>query len=1234
MNRPLPNDDYPETKRLELEFVERHALKPYNDDDPVDLCGILTSRALGGSYVWPKDKPPLTVDDLQCFSQVGHTLGFDYCSMYVRYLAFDLDCVCRVNPNTRSHLNEAMAEQLVKTTIDTLQPLLNLPMPKKDVSPSVRYMIWRRGCGFHVYFDLSLSLETHLLIGQIVAAKFSSDDVCVEVPVIMPLPYSAKRPNEPYLPLLPTQPTVELLPNFNEGYHTLFEYSSAYSKNLSCVKITTRVGDTYGNRACKPKKRFGQLNLKYIQSVAVLPDHKYLEPLVPFINRMALSTNENVSRDLDLTGGNEMDSVLIDNAELMERFTKFMVAFNKKFIDAESVGYDTFVNFAVMIHDGMYLQHYVVMLHKSLAPITDSQMTAVLKKVFANAMNPVVERFIKFYDSRTLNCYSDTTEAMMKHLHFLYINGVTPFMTLSEQIDSLLCAAMCVESSVSFQRSLQEMDNDARKRSINLLIQAYCEIIIAMRVVMYNASTSNYYILSDLGTHYRIGSKLDTFPTIFNWLGNAKSRREAVHGEMEILRPKYSVNQTELLSNCKFQISTSIGVFNSAIGLYTGKTRFLRFLCYRDSAISELGESTHMYPEQNLKLVERYPLVERYVNMMFDDIVPIFTHFVLAPAFIQLRRIHQIEEHQIHSLIKLLTRYQNLESAHFLMEYFPIDPKFVFVIMYIYTKYDNFCTLERYQAMIDHIFHVYDISQVDTAMWTDKFDPIIAEMKYTEKDTYLDTLLTIDHPDVNNVSEDFCLFAVLMAVCFIKCHSYSTMCEAFKVTELPPSKSEHPEYKEDFEWTTSLQASIVNMRRTIRIVFPGHHDSFEYNLILAIFAICMSTFFDPEITRDFVICISAIFLPSNVQKKCYIMYGPSGTGKSLFSNIIQFLASPKVGRYTSLNEAMDRANVTLKNNVIIINEVKVVDGDKIKAVTGNDAESTKQFYSQEYEMHNNQSLIFGATNSIINFKNNSYIDQVSVRRFHVVNLYGQQMPSDFKSASMFTMMANAQLYSGTMRPAECEVADLANGVGWLSFVSYMLYRDENLYPAINTDSLCNREYSDMVYRSNNKLYDFLVTNGIMVASGFHMRAERFVNAVKLAIRSAKTDPSATCTFSSFPEFKQRFESGGVMLPLTGTVQDYQEIGLVQHIQRNMSVNESSGSVIEYRDIIERTAVYSDNVDRENALSYFARENKNHYDHANGVYRDIAFVNLPLSYDHNVIDGSTRVVAAAVIDNDV
>nr|WIE70382.1 DNA helicase [Oryctes rhinoceros nudivirus] len=69
--KPLPNDDCHETFRLESEFLTRYLPGQYIYDAD-NTSTIIVSRSLKTSYIWPKDKP-LTVKDLQVFSENGHT---------------------------------------------------------------------------------------------------------------------------------------------------------------------------------------------------------------------------------------------------------------------------------------------------------------------------------------------------------------------------------------------------------------------------------------------------------------------------------------------------------------------------------------------------------------------------------------------------------------------------------------------------------------------------------------------------------------------------------------------------------------------------------------------------------------------------------------------------------------------------------------------------------------------------------------------------------------------------------------------------------------------------------------------------------------------------------------------------------------------------------------------------------------------------------------------------------
>jgi hypothetical protein len=1235
----LPNDSCLITKTLELKFLNETNLTAYEQnngsnggggddgnngsdnlgsgggssdgkDTDINYETILYCRTADTHYSWPSSKP-LSSKDLKMFEEVGHTFGFDYRLMYTRKLAFDLDCICRKNPRTSSHLNEGLVNKVIQSITLHLQQQLN-----EKITPE--YSIWRNKCGYHIYSNINVSLPTHLLLAKYVSIDFQVEDVIIEVPDIMPLPYSAKKTNEPYIPMYPNQTEVILNMNIKESYYECFDHIQVFQKSASFVKMKTRTSTLYCNRSPNVRQKYGSPKINHIRSIELFPEFDYMIQYVKYIEHVNAKETENLLNN----GTRELNGIShIRDAKLKDRLFTFLSVFNEKFTGAALLSTEMFINFAFISNGGLYLQHCVVLMHKFLDPVSDEDMTMILKIIFkkyidseARPKDLCIERFIKYYDSNTYRCYTDSKECMLEHLHFLYVNEISPFDSLDDQIDKMMRQILCEESNIAFQRSIRMMPKEERVANILRAISVYCELMIAMNAIMYNVSTLNYYILDGASTHYKISTKLDYLPQIiFYWVGTSKKTKEYIMAELDMQRRKYTVRQTTLLTKCKFQFSTSVGVFNSIIGMYTAKTRFLRFICYRESAVWDFDSPYVMHAEQNYGVVKKLEKAEKYAKFINYNVEPLFVHFLLAPAIIHIRKNYNLNEYMIKNLLNILTLYKDLSSAYFLVEYYPIDPKFIYVIMYIYKNYDGFHTLENYLKLSDHIFNH---NRVDENAWREKFRPLLDKCTYQQKDTHMETLLTIDGDSVNNVTEEFCFYATILAICFIKCKSFDTFTKAFDVTKLPEPRNEHPEYN-DFNWDISLSMFQSNLYRALRIVFGNCEDTFDRKMILAISSICMSTYFNPTTTQELLNSLASLFVPINLARKIFLYYGKGGVGKSMMCDIIQYMASPKVGRFQNLNIAMDRANITAKTNVTILNEMKYVDSGKIKAITGNDAESAVQFYNQEYEMHMTQSLIYGATNHIISFTGKSDVDPVSVDRLHVIQLIGTQNPIDFKSATLLSMLTNYQMFQGIVTLSEYEIA---TAITWLSYGTYVISRNENFLPKINLDNSVSREYREIVYRMNNSLYNFLVNADIIEARGFHISTNKFISIVKNRLRNINCVGSASSsvsTIKNYVEFKMKFYNQYCIdIEKTTIIQDFQEIGLVDHIMRNMCVYECEGEIITGSDIEERVRVYSDSIDKENARSYFMRENGNRYCYISETYKNIAFKSQPIYYDNN------------------
>lgn len=1255
----LPNDTCVETIRLERLFLEREQLS-IHDGSPTEEC-LLFSRTQQTYYVWPRSRK-LTSRVFSDFSEIGHTFGIPYTRQYVRNFNLDVDCVCRQMPECANHASVTMIT-------GELIPCLVNEIGRRFRVDHLKLEIWERGCGFHIYSDVPVSLPTHLLLAQMIRAQLANTPMMIEVPSMMPLPYSAKRSGEPYLPYLPSQEVVSL--NVVNAYHEVFRYTLRPTSASVCLFYVTPSG-TYSAETCAPcVKPLGINGATFVGTTSVtlgaeysymaqLSDHMslYIEDRTAATTTTSTSSESRLAVRSDLVATTEEAPslngiVLVDDARTNNALVSFLVTFNSCFgYNGDSIT-EMFVLLSHETFGALYLQPYVVMLHKNLMEtinINEEEFRGILRAIYRRALeanDPCVSRFIELYDHRTYECYTDSSDSMLEYLLMLYSNKITPHMDLNEQLGMLVSGMIAQSRSCSeFQAELASIESaPERNRRISNFIQNYVDILIKLRVIMYNTNTSNYYIL-DNGTHYRITSKLEKLPkVIMSWIVPAcscKRFNDELSMVLEMRQREYTVTQNVLLSTCDYQFSTTVGVFNSVIGMYTAKTRFLRFLCYRDASIWRFRFPYQMYDRQNYDVVERLTdFGKRFLPVLHRGMTPLFVNFMLAPAVIQLHRVSHVEEFRISLLIDILHAHTDLSSAKFLVERFRVIPKFMYILAYIYIAYDGFNTLERYDKLKMQLFH-----HVSRDEWDDTIAKILETADATTPDvsgeSQWETLSrvsgTINSSDERlcNLRENFCIQMTIIAMCMIKCVTFKPFvsCIARKfnvptdrlVIEVVDNPLKISQF-DDFCYDMTLSAYRRHLSRAIDITFGSNLNDEDQNIVKGIVIFGMSACFDPEISIELPSCISTIYVPKNVLKKMILFYGEGDVGKSLFCKFIKILTSPKVGQYTDLEQAVERANVTSKNNVVILNEVSRICPKKMKTATGSDAESTKQFFSQEYEMHNHQALFFGATNSIIKFSGNGDIDRVSVNRLYAVKPIGRQIHTDDKPSNLFTMLTGNMIFSGTTTITDG--VDEANAIGWLSYLSYVERRDANMNPSLNESSADNKYYRDEVYKKNNKLYAFLASIGIVEERGFFISPNSLIDIVKMSLTQKNS------FVDSISDFKSRFENQYGKLEGKSMIPNFQHIDFIAHIYNNMTVYEAPGKHITQAELETRAfSLYKFDVERENAIAFVQRNAR--FDYDKNHYADVAFEQSMTSYESRVScsDLSSRSFASSSIDSGV
>lgn len=191
-DRGLPNDTDPATLAAESKFLSNFNLEPYRFR-PSERSVVIYSRALNTHYYWPLKHILSSGMLAKAFRHCGHTLGIDNTKSYFRMFSLDVDCLCRTGgSNANVHITLTMALN-VKTIVE--EELCFFTQNTNIIAT-----LWRNKCGYHIYTNVGISLPTHIFLCSRIAARMSGLAVKLEVPSIMPLPYSAKIPNQPYLP--------------------------------------------------------------------------------------------------------------------------------------------------------------------------------------------------------------------------------------------------------------------------------------------------------------------------------------------------------------------------------------------------------------------------------------------------------------------------------------------------------------------------------------------------------------------------------------------------------------------------------------------------------------------------------------------------------------------------------------------------------------------------------------------------------------------------------------------------------------------------------------------------------------------------------------------------------------------------------------------------------------------------------------------------------------------------
>lgn len=1205
----LPIDSCNTTRNLELEFLNH--FKPKTLESIPNLRSpetIIYSRCLKTKYVWPLSKP-ITIKALEkSFSANGHTLTIENTLSYCRPFALDLDCMCRKSQRYGC-IDYTLICKIKESVIETFKNVMNINVKQ------LTFNIWKRNCGYHMYTNAIVSLPTHLYLAKRISSEFATDIVIIEVPKTMPLPYSAKVPGEPYTPIVNSQGEdgdMMAFTMYEESagkYMELFQFSSIEITGNTVATIETAIGSVYLIKMTNKLFKETLPCLINVQSVKISAEFSYMEQVSDYITskvQLYNSLNKNI--------GNVNFEEFNDAIRFKIRI--FMETFNELFkspgTGSNSTGIEscaTFITISAQEHGGLYLQPFTAALYIFL-DLTDFKLfQRILQTIYSNLINDdyaSVKTFIELVNVSTFQAYTDDGFDILKHLHYLIVNNVKVSQSLNDQVNSLMCAAMHETSHKSVVSEIEKLTGNSKRQKIRKVIYALFNIFVKLRLVSYNEESGKYYIISRNNSYYASHQKLydSLLPrTTFLWIGPSAVALTCLE---EMLKRYNSTHAHTDLKFCtdKFMIATPKGVFNSATGLFTANIlRFLPFNKYRDHTIWNVFEGEqNIHLGQNEKLLEDLNVAMKFAKSFDNNCSSFYIHGLIAPALIQMRKILCIEECRIAQLVRIFMACKKCDDLYFLIEYYPFNPKVIYLMMYLHLNYNGYDTLSSYKTMCERIFLTQNVESKD---WVKKFEQIMDIATFDhDKQSHLETLMTLKGPHVAAFSKRTCLFLTIFVACYSKCQSFSIFNQAFNIT-MPEILIEHEKYL-NFNYTTSMEAMKENMVRARNIVFGENLSRFELAIVDETISLCISCNFKRETLSNLLSMIASTFLVYNEGKKMYILHGPRDVGKSYICNLVQILLGPKIVRFRNLSEALSRSDVA-QYVATIINELTELVAEELKTITGNDPISTKQFWTQLWELYEMQCLMFANTNTYVKFKGPVDVERTAVDRLFAVKLTGKSCPVKSHQANLLTMLVEGKffkdLFCSKKQHAACALA-------WISFCKYLLERDSNLFPIIDESSQESKQYQNRVYLLNSKLYSFMYDAQLVYECDFYISRDRVFEIIQPHFEKSKS-------FPHLKSFMNEFErQHNVDLKITPTIYNFQEFGFIEHVLNNMTAIDAPGKKITLDDINTHTAMYHSEEHIGNALGFFQRKYCDFYNCETETYDNLKFISQGKMYPEN------------------
>lgn len=421
-----------------------------------------------------------------------------------------------------------------------------------------------------------------------------------------------------------------------------------------------------------------------------------------------------------------------ENSQIIKKATiidKFKYLFDDEWQPKNKI--QVFVIESALRFGGLMLQHYIVMLHLAIGSIEINEFRILINYLFYSCAkkDASVSRLLNMYCEAIRNDYStEKWVCGLRMLGYWSRYNLSVSKSIDEIVDDILKIELQVEKPQDFANRL--LDQNTRNKNLSLFAEKFKKIVQDLRLIIKSGNSENWYIYCKTGEHKSHKLPLTNSITfVHSWLSFFS--KTFIRNFIETDATGFGTQKWT--SSCVNHFATTVGIFNVITGLYCLKLPILRFDKYRYLAVWPIEREKNQYESQNLDILRiRKEVVMPIVSKFFNNISPIFFHFQVIPALIQLKHAFNISDKNIYKTLKILRNHTQIDTLINLIEYYPLPPNYIYFLAYLYYHVDV-KTFTNYKSLSRYVFPNH--TNPTPSQWYSYFTKIVG--KYLPPHTYL-----------------------------------------------------------------------------------------------------------------------------------------------------------------------------------------------------------------------------------------------------------------------------------------------------------------------------------------------------------------------------------------------------------------------------------------------------------------------------------------------------------------